>query len=580
MKSNHVALITGLCLALSITWQIDSARAASPCKFSAGAAGFGAKGNTAALIASGSVEVATPAVYNTKYLVEVGVWVDADLAALDPNIPALALSYYEHANCIFALGVNANTSTGIHDMSLRIAGNRIRYFVPTSPKVPGQNAYWVQRTHQDWQKAIKALGPAAPKVNLLFSASSFVELGPLGPGGAVTTWTPNGGASNGVGQGQALARVDPAAYKNGGKLFNQDWWGVIAAHELGHALGVDFHQAIKLDNMCCPPAAPYTTEPGNTESYKFSMSQTSWDPIVANNAATTDNFSDPYATTPNPVTHEKWSFPQVHQFLVPSSFENAVIWRYTGTPCGAAGCPGWQPLDQNTRAVAIAASDDRLYQLHSDGALWRYTGAPCSGVTCDGWQKLDANPRTRAIAAGSANLYQLHSDGAIWRYTGTPCNPACNGWQKLDANPKAVALAAAGNELYQLHNDGAIWRYTGTPCNPACNGWQKLDANPKGKAIVAAGNELYQLHSDGALWRYTGTPCNPACNGWQKLDANPKTRAIAAGGADLYQLHSDGALWRYTGTPCSAAGCPGWQKLDTNPKTKAIIAGPSLYQLH
>src|SRR6187431_2201692 len=185
MKHHHVALAAGLGLALLSTWQVGQARAASPCKLSAGAPGFGAKGNTAALRTSGSVDVSTPAVYPTKYAVEVGLWVDEDLAALDPNIPALALAYYEHASCVFALGVNADNKTGVHEMSLRIAGNRIRYFKPTSPKIAGQNAYWVQQIHQDWAKAIRALGPAAPKVNLLFSASSYVELDPKAPAGQV-----------------------------------------------------------------------------------------------------------------------------------------------------------------------------------------------------------------------------------------------------------------------------------------------------------------------------------------------------------------------------------------------------------
>jgi hypothetical protein len=262
---------------------------------------------------------------------------------------------------------------------------------------------------------------------------------------------------------------------------------------------------------------------------------------------------------------------------------SGMIWRYTGTPCAANSCPGWQMLDNNLKTRAIVAGD-QLYQLHNDGMIWRYTGTPCAGNSCPGWQLLDNNPKARAIAIAGDQLYQLHNDGMIWRYTGTPCaGKSCPGWQRLDNNPKTRAIAAAGNQLYQLHNDGMIWRYTGKPCKGnSCPGWQRLDNNRKTRAIAAAGDRLYQLHNDGMIWRYTGTPCaGNSCPGWQMLDNNPKARAIVAAGDQLYQLHNTGMIWRYTGTPCAGTSCPGWQMLDNNPKAQAIAAaGDQLYQLH
>jgi|GEM_PF-1240392 len=266
----------------------------------------------------------------------------------------------------------------------------------------------------------------------------------------------------------------------------------------------------------------------------------------------------------------------------------APIWRYTGTPCTGAGCPGWQRLDNNPKTVAIAAAgthhDQALYQLHNDGWIWRYTGGPCLGDSCAGWQPLDRNSKTAAIAAAGSQLYQLHTDGWIWRYTGSPCSgDSCPGWQRLDRNAKTVAIAAAGNQLYQLHNDGAIWRYTGTPCaGDNCAGWQRLDNNAKTVSIAAGGSDLYQLQNDGAVWRYNGTPCSGEnCPGWQRLDRNAKTVAIVAASHQLYQLHNDGWIWRYTGTPCSGENCPGWQRLDRNSRTVSLAAmGDDLFQVH
>jgi hypothetical protein len=231
---------------------------------------------------------------------------------------------------------------------------------------------------------------------------------------------------------------------------------------------------------------------------------------------------------------------------------DGTIWTYTGTPI-----TGWQQLDNNPRARAIAADGPHLYQLHGDGSIWLYTGPPITG-----WQQLDNNIRARAIAASGNQLYQLHSDGSIWRYTGTPFT----GWQQLDNNPAAQAIAA-GDRLYQLHHDGTIWVYTGTPFT----GWQQLDNNPETIAIAAAAGALYQLHEDGTIWVYTGTPLS----GWQQLDNNPATTEILATSNGLYQLHGDGSIWRYTGPPLT-----GWLRIDDNPAARAFAGNEAVYQLH
>jgi hypothetical protein len=270
---------------------------------------------------------------------------------------------------------------------------------------------------------------------------------------------------------------------------------------------------------------------------------------------------------------------------------DGAIWRFTDVPCQNDSCPGWERLDNNAKTVAIASAGTLLYQLHNNGDLWRYTDLPCNGNVCPGWQKLDTNAKTVAIAAGGSHLYQLHNDGAIWSYTGTPCSgDSCPGWKKLDNNSLTTAIAAADHNLYQLHADGEIWRSTGAACSgDVCPGWTRLDRNSRAVAIAAANSQLYQLHNDGAIWRFTGTPCSgDTCNGWQKFDNNSKTVALAATGDTIYQLQTDGGIWRSTGTPCSGDTCPGWTKIDNNPRSGMIAAGDPktmgsgdpVYQLH
>jgi hypothetical protein len=77
---------------------------------------------------------------------------------------------------------------------------------------------------------------------------------------------------------------------------------------------------------------------------------------------------------------------------------DVTIWKYTGTPCTGASCPGWQMLDDNTKTIGFAASGNSLYQLHDDETIWLSTGVPCSGASCPGWQMLDDNTRAVGIA--------------------------------------------------------------------------------------------------------------------------------------------------------------------------------------
>lgn len=306
-----------------------------------------------------------------------------------------------------------------------------------------------------------------------------------------------------------------------------------------------------------------------------------WAQIDANPHGTSIASGDPITMGSSAALYQLHSDPlyQLHS--------TGKIWRYTGTECTAASCPGWEMLDDNTATAQIAAAGRQLFQRHTDGSIWRATGAPCTGDACPGWQKLDSNAQTTAIAAGGSQLYQLHHDGSIWRSTGAGCTAtACPGWQELDNNPLAVAIEASGNQLFQLHHDGSIWRHTGVPCTGSgaamtCGGWQKLDNNPQAKQIKTAGNQLYQLHSDGSIWRFTGAACGASCPGWQRLDNNPAARSIQAGANQLYQLHNDGSIWRYTGKPCAGTSCPGWEKLDSNAATAEIAAtGNRLYQRH
>jgi hypothetical protein len=317
----------------------SAAAGPTQCAFSTSdPAKYGAQGTATDLVNHGSVAVKSRGVYYTEYTVDVGVWVDDSFAQLAADAPALALSYFEHANCILALGQNQNTGGGDHHVSLRIAGDVIRYYPITTPPVSGASP-WIQQVHWDFRQGATGRR-GAPKVNVLISARSMVDLKADG------TWGGVGGASNGVGQGQAIVLINPAVFRNGmvsqgtARPLIEDWWGDIIAHEVGHALGRDGHTTTKFDTMCCAAPTAYTqSEIGFTPSKNFSMSAGTWQAILNKNNTFGDQYVDPYATTPNPVTNVTWSYAQINHFLKPYTSAQAVKWVDENEPVNCRNAP-------------------------------------------------------------------------------------------------------------------------------------------------------------------------------------------------------------------------------------------------
>jgi hypothetical protein len=85
---------------------------------------YGAFGDSAALLRDGHVRVSMRSTYPTPYSVDLGVWVDDQLAKTAANIPAIVLSYIDHANCILAEGVKAGSTDNVHEVSFRINKNQ------------------------------------------------------------------------------------------------------------------------------------------------------------------------------------------------------------------------------------------------------------------------------------------------------------------------------------------------------------------------------------------------------------------------------------------------------------------------
>lgn len=287
-----------------------------PLQFTANS--YGAVGDSADLLTDGSVFVIQSSNYATPYVLDLGVWVDEEFANATTDAPSIVLSYIDHLNCIYANGQKADgLLDDVHEVSFRIHENRIKLSSTDTHNVPLETGPWVQEFHADWHDELQSKG--APAINLLLTTRDLVEWDHL-----ERQWGYIGGASNGVGQGQAIVHVDPNLMTNDSSHPNiEDWWGDIVAHELTHAMGRGGHTGRKYDVMCCTEYVEYlSTETCCTSSDEFSLCHASWDLLVENNDNTADNYADPYATRPNPLTGEYWDFYQINNFL--TTFEEKL----------------------------------------------------------------------------------------------------------------------------------------------------------------------------------------------------------------------------------------------------------------
>ena len=167
------------------------------------------------------------------------------------------------------------------------------------------------------------------------------------------------------------------------------------------------------------------------------------------------------------------------------------IWQYTGTPCDATSCPGWQHLDNNPAAVKIFGYPSgnggafAIFQLHSNGSIWRYTGQPCNGSSCPGWTHIADAPSAKIIMTAdiSARLFVMNTDGSIWELP--DASEPSPQWVELDNSPLNVSIAASFSGLFRLQSDGSIFYFDASNSTGSSH-WVLVDSNRAVTAITAS----------------------------------------------------------------------------------------------
>jgi hypothetical protein len=380
---------------------------------------YGALGDSTNLLNDGFVPVLMASGYATPYVLDLGVWVDDSFVNATPDAPAIVLSYIDHLNCIYALGDKINSTDDVNEISFRIHEDRIKLSSNNTPNVPGTNGLWAQQFHADFYDEIQSQGAPAD-LNVLFTTRPLIESDT-----GTAPWYGIGGASNGVGQGQSLVGVDPNLMTNGPNPHNEDWWGDIAAHELGHAMGVYAHTPRWYDVMCCSGPDYGPTERFFTPSNEFSICTDTMDAIVENSDEFWwDYYADPWASTPNPVTNVTWDYRQIGHFLITYAWklEGDVFLAYSrGEQFQGYGWKvhDWFCIADETCAVGDVNGDgiDELIAFGRGGEMNVYLAAT-NGYVYTGYQFVVA--RNFCADTQVCRVADIDGDGAADLIAFTP----------------------------------------------------------------------------------------------------------------------------------------------------------------
>lgn len=125
--------------------------------------------------------------------------------------------------------------------------------------------------------------------------------------------------------------------------------------------------------------------------------------------------------------------------------ENGDIWQYIPTHAKLFG-QIYQAVNEENKAIFIAASGGTLYFIKNDGSTWKYKKSPSIVEKAEVAKEIDAI---------SGILYILTNKGEIIRY-----NTDGDDLRKLgDAGSDNLRIAAFGQDFFVIKKDGNVWRY-------------------------------------------------------------------------------------------------------------------------
>ncbi|MFB9676511.1 N,N-dimethylformamidase beta subunit family domain-containing protein [Streptosporangium vulgare] len=165
-----------------------------------------------------------------------------------------------------------------------------------------------------------------------------------------------------------------------------------------------------------------------------------------------------------------------------------------------AGAPGWwEPMGGGASALALAACEQQLFAVLTDGDLWT---RPYRTQNLR-WRRIEPAPGLVALAApreatpGSpVLLYGLHADGRV--LAREPVTGQASWTDLYDAPPGAVGIAPVDQTMFAAGAEGELWQRPLAAGRP--EPWTRAgDDGPGLAALAHVGGRLIGLTRDGEV---------------------------------------------------------------------------------
>ncbi|WP_436757656.1 N,N-dimethylformamidase beta subunit family domain-containing protein [Streptosporangium sp. V21-05] len=165
-----------------------------------------------------------------------------------------------------------------------------------------------------------------------------------------------------------------------------------------------------------------------------------------------------------------------------------------------AGAPGWwEPMGGGAPALALAACEQRLFAVLTDGDLWT---RPYRTQNLR-WRRIEPAPGLVALAApreatpGSpVLLYGLHADGRV--LVREPVTGQAPWTDLYDAPPGAVGIAPVDQTMFAAGAEGELWQRPLAAGRP--EPWTRAgDDGPGLAALAHVGGRLIGLTREGEI---------------------------------------------------------------------------------
>ena len=243
------------------------------------------------------------------------------------------------------------------------------------------------------------------------------------------------------------------------------------------------------------------------------------------------------------------------------------------------GWSGWESLGGViTSDIAVGMNADgrmEFFARGGDGAVWhQWQVAPSNGWS--GWESLGgfitSNIAVARNADGRMEFFARGGDGAVWHQWQVAPSNGWSGWESLGGfitSDIAVGMNADGRmEFFARGGDGAVWHQWQVAPSNGWSGWESLGGFITSNIAVARNAdgrmEFFARGGDDAVWHQWQVAPSNGWSGWESLGgfitSDIAVGMNADGRMEFFARGRDGAVW-HQWQVAPSNGWSGWESL-------------------